>query len=72
MQERLPINVTTAFEPYLYQTLSQAVGCKIIIQTTKNSVKGCLRHVLPDHVVIDADRTTFYIRIQEIVWFCPA
>lgn len=72
MQEELPINVSTAFEPYLYQTLSQAIGCNIVIQTTKNPIQGCLKTVLPDHIVIEVHCTPFYIRIQEIIWFSQA
>ncbi|MBH0229154.1 YuzF family protein [Halobacillus yeomjeoni] len=60
------------FDPYVYQTLSTIVGTNIVVQTTQGSLRGALKTVMPDHIVVEVSGTPFFVRIQEIVWVSPA
>lgn len=54
--------------PYLYETLKMMIGQMIVVQTKKNIQQGHLTFILPDHIVIEINRTPFFIRMEEIVW----
>ncbi|WP_088105295.1 YuzF family protein [Halalkalibacter urbisdiaboli] len=58
-------------EPYLVQTMKTMIGTKMVIETSRGSVRGTLTDVKPDHVVLQASKTSFFIRLQEIVWVMP-
>lgn len=58
--------------PYLYRTLMSMLHRKVVVQTTRGSVRGILTYVMPDHVVIHMGGSYFFIRTQQIVWFVPA
>jgi hypothetical protein len=62
----------TIHDPYTYQNLSNLEQQVIGVQTTQGSVRGVLKHVYPDHIIVEMGGTPFYIRTQEIVWFFPA
>ncbi|WP_370512129.1 YuzF family protein [Brevibacillus sp. LEMMJ03] len=59
-------------DPYLYPTLQSVVGRQVAVQTATGSVRGVLRHVMPDHVVVQVHNTPFFIRTQQIVWVMPS
>ncbi|WP_409305832.1 YuzF family protein [Peribacillus sp. SCS-155] len=58
-------------DPYVYQTLSGIVGAQVAVQTTKFSVRGTLKLVMPDHIVVHMGGNDFYIRTKEIIWVVP-
>lgn len=61
----------TLFEPYVYQTLKSIIGHGTVLETSRGSVRGVIKNVLPDHVEIDSDGISIFVRIQEIIWFMP-
>lgn len=58
-------------DPYVFQTLSSIVGVKVAVQTTRGSVRGTLKNVQPDHIVVEMGGNSFFIRIQHIIWVVP-
>ncbi|MEW9500954.1 YuzF family protein [Jeotgalibacillus marinus] len=71
-QPQQSVQLTSTYDPYLYQTLSDLMGNEIVVQTTKNTLQGTLSGVTPDHIVININRTPFFVRIQRIVWVSPS
>ncbi|MET0786710.1 MAG: YuzF family protein [Paenisporosarcina sp.] len=66
------VEYTSAYDPYVYQTLMSIIGQKIVVQLTNNSlVIGVLSNVLPDHIVVEKNKTPFFIRSQQIIWVSP-
>lgn len=55
-------------DPYVYQTLQSIVGREVVVETVRGSVQGVLREVEPEHIILSSNRTTLFIRIQQIVW----
>ncbi|EPD50679.1 DUF2642 domain-containing protein [Paenisporosarcina sp. FSL H8-0542] len=67
------VEFVSNFDPFVYQTLTSAVGGKIVVQLSNNSVvTGVLKEVVPDHIVVEKNGTPFYVRIQQIIWVSPA
>lgn len=63
------VEYVSAYDPYVYQTLTSVVGKNIVVQVTNNSVvKGVLTKVLPDHIVVEKNGTPFFVRSQQIIW----
>ncbi|WLR51242.1 YuzF family protein [Bacillus tianshenii] len=58
-------------DPYVYQTLQGVKGGKVVVQTTRGTVTGKLKTVMPEHIVVESGGSPFYIRIQQIVWVIP-
>lgn len=58
-------------EPYLYATLHNLIGKRVVIDTSRGPVNGTIMDAKPDHVVVQEYNSTFYVRICEIVWFMP-
>ncbi|MBM7648279.1 ferredoxin-fold anticodon binding domain-containing protein [Bacillus ectoiniformans] len=58
-------------DPYVYQTLQTIIGKEVTVQTMQGSLRGSLKTVMPDHVVIEVSGTPFFVRIQQIVWVFP-
>lgn len=54
--------------PYLYETFKMMIGQAVVVQTEKNIQQGILLSILPDHMVLEINRTPFFIRMEEIVW----
>lgn len=69
-QENQP-KFQTLVDPYVVETLKTVVGQELIIQTTKDTFRGVLKNVKPDHIMIMAGNTPFFIRIQQIVSIMP-
>jgi Protein of unknown function (DUF2642) len=63
--------MVTLVEPYVYQTLQTLVGKYAVIQTTRDSLRGNVMDVKPDHVVIRVGDSTFFVRCQQIVSVMP-
>ncbi|MGN7310794.1 YuzF family protein [Alkalicoccobacillus gibsonii] len=61
----------TITDPYVYAKASELVGAMAEVQTTHGAVRGTLKEVQPDHIVVEMGGTPFYIRTQQIVWFFP-
>lgn len=68
---QMPIQMVSNIDPYVYQTLQTVIGQKLIVQTCTGSIRGHLRDVKPDHILIMSDDAQFFIRIAEIVWVMP-
>ena len=56
-------------DPYVYQALTGFHNKSLAVQTTQGSVRGVLREVMPDYIVIHMGGTPFYIRTAQIIWF---
>jgi FKBP-type peptidyl-prolyl cis-trans isomerase 2 len=61
----------SSVDPYVVQTLQSVMGADVVIETTRGNVRGTVSDVKPDHVVIDSSSSTFFVRIQQIVWIMP-
>jgi FKBP-type peptidyl-prolyl cis-trans isomerase 2 len=61
----------SSVDPYVVQTLQSVMGADVVIETTRGNVRGTVADVKPDHVVIDSSTSTFFVRIQQIVWIMP-
>jgi hypothetical protein len=59
------------YDPYVYQTLLSIVGKMVTVQTIRGSVRGSLKTVMPDHIVVESNETPFFIRTQQIIWVFP-
>lgn len=59
------------YDPYVYEALTRMQNQNIAVQTIRGSVRGELRMVAPDHVVVMMGGTPFYIRTEQIIWFHP-
>jgi len=61
----------TIVDPYVFQTLQSVLGKTLVIQTVRDSIRGVLKDVKPDHIVLQAGDSTFFIRTQQIVTIMP-
>ena len=52
-------NLLSFYDPYVYQTLTTIVGKIVTVQTIRGSVRGSLKNVLPDHIVVESNGTPF-------------
>lgn len=57
--------------PYLYETLNKMLNHYIAVQTVRGSVRGKLRMVAPDHIVVEMGGCPFYIQTEQIIWVQP-
>jgi hypothetical protein len=64
-------NLLSFYDPYVYQTLSTILGKTVTVQTVRGSVRGTLKNVMPDHIVVESVGTPFFIRTQQIIWVFP-
>jgi hypothetical protein len=62
--------MVSVVDPYVYQTLQSVMGKHVVIETVRGSVRGMVKDVKLDHVLI-MDRVPFFVRIQQIVWIMP-
>ena len=67
----MPTQYYTLVDPFVVSTLQTVIGKVLIVQTTKDTIRGVLKTVMPDHIVLLAGDSTFFIRIQEIVSVMP-
>ncbi|AZJ23894.1 hypothetical protein CT694_30440 (plasmid) [Bacillus wiedmannii bv. thuringiensis] len=56
--------------PYVYHTLQSVIGKYVVIETVRDNVRGKLKDVKPDHLLIE-DTVPYIVRIQQIVWIMP-
>lgn len=56
-------------DPYVYESLMRLQNQSIAVQTARGSVRGVLRKVMPDHIVVQIGDSPFYIRTDQIIWF---
>jgi hypothetical protein len=56
-------------DPYVYETLKGLQNQSLAVQTVRGSVRGVLRKVMPDHIVVQMGGSPFYIRTAQIIWF---
>ncbi|WP_226669464.1 YuzF family protein [Metabacillus litoralis] len=61
----------TFVEPYVYQTLQTLIGKFAVIQTVRDSLRGKVMDVKPDHIVVQVGDSTFFVRCQQIVSVMP-
>ncbi|UII54492.1 YuzF family protein [Cytobacillus spongiae] len=59
------------FEPYVFQTLQTVMGKVLIVQTTKDTLRGKLLDVKPDHIVMHIGDEMFFVRTAQIVSIMP-
>jgi hypothetical protein len=75
MQRQQGNNLNTQYQtmvdPFVVQTLQTVVGKVLIVQTTRDTIRGILKDVKPDHVMLMAGDSPFFIRIQQIVSIMP-
>lgn len=65
------IAMYSVIDPYVYQTLSTIVGTNVVVQTSQGSLRGMVKSVMPDHIVIEVSGAPFFVRTQQIVWISP-
>ncbi|MFD2613866.1 YuzF family protein [Paenibacillus gansuensis] len=60
-------------EPFVFQTLSTVIGKNVALETPRGIIRGTLKDVKPDHIVVQArdSMSLFFIRIQQIIWITP-
>ncbi|MGB5945933.1 DUF2642 domain-containing protein [Paenisporosarcina sp.] len=72
-QPQQSVEYVSNYDPYVYQTLTLIIGKEIVVQLSNNGVvKGVLTQVLPDHIVVETNKTPFFVRTQQIIWVSPA
>jgi hypothetical protein len=59
------------FEPFVYETLKSVMGKVLIVSTVRDTLRGRLMDVKPDHVVLNVGDETFFVRICQIVSVMP-
>jgi len=58
-------------DPFVYQTLMGLLNQNVAVQTVRGSVRGILKTVMPDHIVVEMGGSSFYIRTAQIIWLQP-
>lgn len=58
-------------EPYLYEHLVKMVGHYVEVGTRCKTIKGKLKKVFPDHMMIEHDRRHYHIRLKSICFVAP-
>ncbi|MGD6967111.1 YuzF family protein [Rossellomorea vietnamensis] len=59
------------FEPYVYETLRSVIGKVLIVSTVRDTLRGKLMDVKPDHVVLNIGDETFFVHTCQIVSVMP-
>ena len=60
------------YDLFVYETLLSVIGATLKVQMSRGSIEGKLIGAKPDHVILESNGNTFFIRIKEIVWIMPA
>lgn len=70
---QIMIDYTTVIDPYVVETLKTIIGSSVVIETVRGNLQGILVDVKPDHIVVrpQGNGTTFFVRIQQIVYIMP-
>lgn len=58
-------------DPYVYEALMALQNKNLAVQTVRGSVRGVLKKVMPDHIVVQMGGSPFYIRTSQIIWVQP-
>ncbi|MFD1019391.1 YuzF family protein [Thalassobacillus hwangdonensis] len=61
----------TVVDPFVVSTLQSVIGKTLIVETVRDTIRGDLEDVKPDHIVLTAGDSTFFVRIQQIVTIMP-
>ncbi|MDE5416262.1 YuzF family protein [Alkalihalobacillus sp. MEB203] len=61
----------TLYDPYVVQVLQSVKGKELVVETSRGSIRGNLTDVKPDHIVLSTNDSSFFVRIQEIIWVMP-
>ncbi|MFD2992945.1 DUF2642 domain-containing protein [Fictibacillus nanhaiensis] len=62
----------TLVDPFVVNRLRSVVGKDLVVETTKDTIRGVLVDVQPDHIALSAGNdSTFFVRIQQIVSIMP-
>lgn len=62
----------TFVDPFVVKRLQSVVGKDLVVETTKDTIRGVLVEVQPDHIALSAGGdSTFFVRIQQIVSIMP-
>ncbi|MFG6117693.1 DUF2642 domain-containing protein [Thalassobacillus sp. B23F22_16] len=61
----------TLIDPFVVNRLQSIVGATLIVETTKDTIRGDLIEVQPDHIALKAGDSTVFVRIQQIVTVMP-
>lgn len=64
-------HMVTLVDPYVFETLQSVKGKEVVIETVRGSIRGKVKDVKVDHVVIQAKDSAFFVRLQQIVWIMP-
>jgi len=62
---------TTSIDPFVVVRLQTVIGQNLIVETTRDSIRGQLSEVQPDHIVLKAGDSPIFVRIQQIVSIMP-
>ncbi|WP_236560908.1 DUF2642 domain-containing protein [Pontibacillus sp. HMF3514] len=62
---------TTVIDPFVVVRLQLLRGKNLIVETTKDTIRGELVEIQPDHAVLQIGDSLFFVRIQQIVSFMP-
>ncbi|MBB5149580.1 MULTISPECIES: YuzF family protein [Ureibacillus] len=58
-------------DPYVFESLKGLLNRSIAVQTVRGSVRGELKTVMPDHIVIHMGGSPFFVRTEQIIWIQP-
>lgn len=59
-------------EPYFFKHLMEMRGRMVEVATTCKTLKGRLKEVLPDHILLETKECMHcHIRLKEICFVCP-
>ncbi|AEN90034.1 hypothetical protein BMWSH_3152 [Priestia megaterium WSH-002] len=64
-------SMVTHVDPYVYATLQSVQGKDVVIETVRGSVRGRVKNVKIDHVVIAAKGSTFLFEFSKLCGLCP-
>lgn len=71
MNNWMKTRYTTSVDPFVINRLHAVTGKVLLVQTTRDTLRGKLVEVQPDHIVLSIGDATFFIRIQQIVSIMP-
>jgi hypothetical protein len=80
MTSQAPMNVPNqmsqpvpmfTYEPFVVQTLQSVMGKMLVVETVKDTLRGTLMDVKPDHIAMQVGDKVFFVRICQIVTVMP-
>ena len=72
-KDKMMIDYIAIIDPYVYETLKTVKGQSVVVETVRGNLQGILVDVKPDHIIVKphGNGTTFFVRIQQIVYIMP-